>query len=222
MGRLAKLLGMAAVGGAVYAFLVRPWHMRWGATDEEVRLPLPGDELLSEATFRTTHAIAIAAPPEMVWPWLVQLGQGRGGFYSYDWIENLMGLNIHTADTILPEFQDLKVGDVVPMAPDGFGFPVAILEPNKSMVLYGDTRQPGNQPAPAMGPGNYFAAVWGLHLTEMPNGSTRLIERFALDYNRSPANLAFISLLLEPGSFIMEQKMLRTIKDKAERLARPG
>lgn len=220
MGRLAKLLGIAAVSGAAYAFLVRPWHMRWGATDEETRLSLPGDELLPDPAFRTTHAIAIGAPPEMVWPWLVQLGQGRGGFYSYDWLENLMGLNIRTADRILPEFQDLEVGDVVPMAPNGFGFPVAVLEPNKSMVLFGDTRQPGNQPAPSLGPGNYFAATWGLYLKEMPNGSTRLLERFALAYNPSAATLAFTKLLLEPGSFIMEQKMLRTIKEKAEFLAR--
>ena len=87
--------------------VVRPWHRRWGASDEEVGRSLPGDDLVTEANFETTRAITIDARPEEVWPWLVQIGQGRGGFYSYDLLENAMGLDIQSAGQILPQYQGL-------------------------------------------------------------------------------------------------------------------
>ena len=95
---------LAAVGAiASYVLLIRPWHLRWGSSDEETEMKLPGDDLVQEAKLQATHAVTILAPPSQVWPWLIQIGQGRGGFYSYDWIENMMGLDIHNADNILPE-----------------------------------------------------------------------------------------------------------------------
>ena len=103
-------------------------------------MPLPGDDLVPDAKLTATHAISINASPAQIWPWLVQIGQGRGGFYSYDWIENAMGLEIHSAKQILPECQDLKVGDLIPLSDDGFGIPVAILEKEKSLVLMGIAR----------------------------------------------------------------------------------
>ena len=99
--------------------IVRPWHTRWRATSQDVRKRLPGDELVPNPTLESTRAITIRAPAEEVWRWLVQLGQDRGGFYSYDRLENLAGADIHNVDWIVPQMQHLKVGDFVPMAPVG-------------------------------------------------------------------------------------------------------
>jgi hypothetical protein len=96
----------------LFLALVRPWHLRWGATDEEVSNPLPGDEMTPEPSAQSTHAITIEAPPEVVWPWLMQLGQRRGGWYSYYWLENLAGLEIHSREHVVPELR-LALGDPV-------------------------------------------------------------------------------------------------------------
>jgi hypothetical protein len=216
---LATLGGLIAAGVAAittYILAIRPWHLRWGSTDEEVDLPLPGDDLVPDAKLRATHAITINASPEEIWPWLVQIGQGRGGFYSYDWIENAMGLDIHTTNQILPECQDLKVGDVIPLSNDGVGIPVVYLEPLNSLVLHGDTREPGPETVPVMKEGDHMAAVWGFHLIPQDDGNTRLVERIFIDWNESPVNTFFYRVFLEPGSFIMEQKMLLGIKERAE------
>lgn len=120
----ARLLRAIITAGAllpwVYLLLVRPWHMRWGATDEEVRKSLPGDELAPHPTLESTRALTIRAPAKEVWRWLMQLGQDRGGFYSYDWLENLADLAIHSAEEIVPELQNLKVGDLVRWPPRGW------------------------------------------------------------------------------------------------------
>jgi hypothetical protein len=216
LGVFGSWIAASAAAIAAYIIAIRPWHLRWGSTDEEVDLSLPGDELVPKAKLTATHAITINARPEEIWPWLVQIGQGRGGFYSYDWIENAMGLDIHTANQILPEFQDLQVGDLIPLSADEFGFPVAILEPQKSLVLHGDTREPGPGSAPIMKEGDYIAAVWGFHLIPQEDGNTRLVERIHIDWNDSPLNTVFYRVFLEPGSFIMEQKMLQGIKARAE------
>ena len=214
LGGLAALL---ATGASAYWFAVRPWHLRWGATDEEIARPLPGDDLIPDAKLSSTHAITIHASPAEIWPWLVQLGQGRGGFYSYDWIENAMGLDIHTANRILPEFQDLKVTDTIPLAPDGFGLPVVILEPEQAMVLRGDTRLPSGDEMPALKPGEYLAAVWGFYLIGQADGTTRLVERWRADYTPTVKNAVFYRAFLEPGAFLMQRKMLLGIKTRAER-----
>jgi len=214
---LGGLVAAATAFIVTYILAIRPWHLRWGSADEEVELSLPGDDLVANAKLRATHAITINASPAQIWPWLVQIGQGRGGFYSYDWIENAMGLDIHTADQILSECQDLKVGDLIPLSEDEFGVPVAILEPQKSLVLHGDTRVPGPGNAPIMKEGDYMATVWGFHLIPQEDGNTRLVERIFIDWNESPLNTFFYRVFLEPGSFIMEQKMLRGIKARVEK-----
>jgi len=217
---ISILGGLAAAGTAfivTYIFAIRPWHLRWGSTDDEVDLPLPGDDLVSNAKLKATHAITINASPAQIWPWLVQIGQGRGGFYSYDWIENTIGLDIHTANQILPNYQDLKVGDLIPLSEDEFGVPVVILEPEKTLVLHGDTREPGPGSPPVMKEGDHMASVWGFHLIPQEDGSTRLVERILIEWNESPLNTVFYRVFLEPGSFIMEQKMLRGIKERVEK-----
>jgi hypothetical protein len=208
----------AGVGAllATYVKVIRPWHLTWGATAAEAERQLPGDDILPDPKIRATHAVTIHAPASAVWPWLVQIGQGRAGFYSYDWIENLMRLGIHSSDEILPEFQQLGVGNVLPLAPNGFGPEVAILEPHRVLVLRGDTRIPGPMPVPTMKPGDYLAVLWGFYLEPVDGSTTRLIERFQMDYNPSPLNAAIYRGFLEPGSFVMEQKMLRGIKARAE------
>jgi hypothetical protein len=211
----AALGALAAATAAVYWFVVRPWHLRWGAADEEVARALPGDEMVPDAKISSTHAITIQAAPAEVWPWLVQIGQGRGGFYSYDWIEDAMGLEIHSADRIVPEYQELRVGDTIPLAPDAFGLPVAILEPEQAMVLHGDTRLPGGA-MPPLKPGEYLAASWGFYLIGQADGATRLVERWRADYTPTVMNAVFYRAFLEPGAFLMQRKMLLGIKGRAE------
>ena len=216
---LGGLVAATAAAATAYWFVVRPWHLRWGASDAEVALVLPGDELVPNAKISATHAITIQASPAEVWPWLVQLGQGRGGFYSYDWIENALGLDIHTADRILPEYQNLKVDDTIPLAPNDFGLPVIMLDPVQTMVLCGDTRLGGSKGKPELKPGEYLAASWGFYLFGQANGTTRLVERWRADYTPTTVNAVFYRVFLESGAFLMQRKMLLGIKARAERLA---
>ena len=214
---LTLIAALTAVAAAVYTLLLRPRHLRWGASADEIAQPLPGDELVLTPKLNATHAVSIKAPPAQVWPWLAQIGQRRGGFYSYDWIENAMGLEIHSSDSILPEHQDLQVGDVIPLAPDeSVGIPVAILEPEQALVLHGDTRIPGQISGPPMRPGDYMATTWGFYLFPQADGSTRLVERWRSDWAPTPFNTFFYHLFLEPGAFLMERKMLLGIKERAE------
>ena len=184
----------AVVIGAVYVFAVRPWHLRWGATTDEVRAALPGDELLPGAR-STTRAIAIAAPPEDVWPWLVQLGYGRAGWYSYDWIDND---GIPSVDRIVHELQELKVGDRIEMMP-GSGFVVRYIADGRAIL----------------GESDDGSTTWCLYLARSFEGS-RLLSRFRARWKVTPASAIWIALA-EPGGFVMERKMLIGLKKRAER-----
>src|SRR5689334_19364698 len=136
MARFAGQVGIAAVAGAACFLGFRRWQLRWGATDQEVRAALPGDELISAPDFTATRAITIEATSAQVWPWIAQLGQGRGGFYSYDNLENLAGCDIHSTDRIVPEWQDVKVGDAVRLAPQ-LALNVAAVDRDRALVLRG-------------------------------------------------------------------------------------
>jgi hypothetical protein len=209
---------VGAVAFAAYWHWLRPQHLRWGATEAEVRRTLPGDELLPHRRISATHAITIHAPVAEVWPWLAQLGQARGGFYSYTWIENLLGCNIHNADRVHPEWQNLKAGDLILLHPKMPPIPAVIVEPGRAIVLHGDTRQ--GPLSNLVKPGDYVSTTWSLYLEPVDEHTTRLIERFRSDYNPTPMNTFFYRVILEPGSFIMERKMLLGIKARAERAAR--
>jgi hypothetical protein len=195
--------GGLALAAAVYSPFMRRRYLTWGATTEEVDAELPGDDLLQDADMLSTRAITIEAPPSDVWPWLVQMGSGRGGAYTYDWIENLFGLGMHSADEILPQFQHLAVGDVLPMGDGGAGMRVEICDPPRTLVFRSEDGQ----------------WVWIFSLTEQGD-ATRLISR-----NRIAENGASIGrrladrLIMEPGSLVMERKMLAGIRDRAEALA---
>ncbi len=212
---LARLVLLLTGAVAAYWYWLRPWHRAWGAAPGEDDRILPGDELLPDACYTATHAVTIYAPPEQVWPWIVQMGTGRAGFYSYDFVENAMGLDIHSASRVRPELQNLKVGDVFPLGPNNFGPKVTTLEPNHLLVLHGDSRT-GEAGVPGVKPGEHLAVVWTFLLEPINAQTTRLLERFRLDYTPSAPNTALYRALVEPGSFLMERKMLLGIKERAE------
>ena len=194
-----------------YWFLLRPWHSRWGATDEELAIRLPGDEVVPEPDMVSTRAVTVAAPAVTVYAWLAQLGQGRGGMYSYEWLENLIGCNIHNVYRIVPELQQLTVGQVIAMGPEGYPFyRVLSFEPDKALVL-----QPGNPVTKEPGEG-----TWVFVLVERPDGTTRLISRQRARVGAGLGEFIIWRVITEPVDFIMEQKMMRTIRDLAEAQAR--
>ena len=214
MRRLA-ILGTGTVAGLVVGGVAarRRWH-HWGATPAERGRTYPGDELVAEPADSVTRAVAIDAPPERVWPWLVQMGQGRGGMYSYDWLENLFGLNIHTTDEIREEWQHLEPGDrvvVVPAGrlgmPDGYSFPVAEVEEGHHLVL----RQ-----AP---PEHPWDAVWTFVVEPDGEGRSRLISRSRSTRPTGPAALPLrgATAMMDPVTLVMTRRMLLGIKERAER-----
>ncbi len=214
---VAGATALGVVAGAAYGLSRWPRMSSWGATTTEAAEVLPGDEIVGEPKYRTTHAVTVRAPVEQVWPWLVQLGQGRGGMYSYDWLENLAGLRMHSADRIVPELQQLAVGDVVRLVPEGtqpgLGFVVARLEPPHLLVLGpGSTRQEaieGHLPYPS----------WTFLLRPLDERSSRLVVRFQSDFEPTARGWLMNKYALEPVHFVMERKMLLGIKERAERAA---
>jgi hypothetical protein len=215
LGTLARL---AAIGtaGAAYVIGVRPQMHRWGTTESEAAEGMPGDELVPAPRFASTRAISIAAPPSTVWPWLVQMGEGRGGLYTYDALERLVGPGMESADAIVPELQDLAVGDDVRLAPiggtDGLVMTVQRLEAPSLLVLR------SRRSAEA---GDYFAgamtASWTLVLHDVDEGATRLLSRWRMTWAPSAAADFFNGALVEPLHFALEEKMLRGIRDRVER-----
>ena len=187
------------VVGLLYRRFLRQPILTWGATPEEAAARLPGDELLEDADGVATRAITIDGPRSAVWPWLAQMGPSpRGGAYTYDWVENLLKLNMHSVDRVLPEFQHPEIGD-------GFGFGAnrmsyAIVEPERVLAI-------------RSADGNW---VWTFIL-EHQDGKTRLISRNRFRLPTLKSKLGMIPM--EPASLVMERKMLGGIKQRAERLA---
>lgn len=211
MKRRAAAAGAAVMGGAAaYLLAVRRWQLRWGATDEERDATLDGDDLIPNPDLMATRAITVHAVAEHVWPWIAQLGQGRGGFYSYDVLENLVGCDIHSADRVVPEWQDVKVGDQVKLHPE-VGLGVTVVEPGRALVLRGGVPM-GAAPPP-------YDCTWAFVVREQPDGTTRLLARERYVYTQRWAGF-----LVEPVAvvaFVMSQRMLRGIRDRAERAGRP-
>jgi hypothetical protein len=178
--------------------------LSWGTRGDEASRPLPGDELLIEPDLVATRAIEIDAPPSAIWPWLVQMGPGRGGLYTYDWIENLLGLGIHSVNEILPQFQDTKVGFSQQLGSNGPVLRVSIIERETAFVLRSDD-------------GNW---IWAFCLMSEEDG-TRLISRNRIATPKASLLSRLLNrYIMEPGSLVMERKMLRGIKRRAEGLAR--
>jgi hypothetical protein len=188
-----------AAASALYRGLARRRILTWGATEAEAASRLPGDELLENADGVSTRAIWIDAPIAMVWPWLAQMGPApRGGAYTYDWIENLLRLGMHSVDQVLPEYQQPQIGDTISLGANRIG--VERVDPEHVLAWRSADR-------------NW---VWTF-IVEERGGRTRLISRNRF---RLPTLIARIGMLpMEPGSLVMERKMLLGIKRRAEHLA---
>jgi hypothetical protein len=202
-GYATGAIAAAAAGHVANYEHWRGWCLTWGAMSCEADAALPGDDLLARPDVVTTRAIGIEAPASAVWPWLVQMGPGRAGAYTYDWIENLLGLNMHSANEIIPAFQHTAVGDAWRLGSRGPVLRVARIEPERALVLRSDD-------------GNW---VWAFVLH--PGGEmTRLISRnrIATPGATWPARTV-TRYLMEPGSLVMERKMLLGIRARAEHLA---
>ncbi len=226
----------AAGAAAAYAFKVRPWYRTWGVDPADADQVLAGDDLVPDATVVETRGVDVGAPPDAVWPWLVQMGYNRAGWYSYD-VVDMKGTSV---DRIVPELQELAVGDLVPNSPDT-AFAVRVLDPGHALVLYADEKlveeqvaaaqerraagdeveaTPANLRAagrmmPAM-PG--FAASWAFVLKPLDDGRrTRLVERFRV---RMPAPEGPAASVMAGafglGVFAMTRKQMLGIRDRAE------
>lgn len=200
--------GVAAASAGVvgiYIGFYRPRQLRWGATDEEVARGMPGDEIVARPVFNATRAVTVNARPEEIWPWLVQIGFGRAGWYSYDLLDNL---GRHSSEEILPEYQHLEPGDLIPLGPgEASGLYVKDIRPNESMVWWERKRQ---------------ATSWVWELFPIDDGQTRLITRVRNDYRKGLSNFIFGLLLIEPADFPLMRKCMLGIKRRAEKAAVPA
>jgi hypothetical protein len=210
------IAGAATMAGAmVLRPLFLPRLRRWGTTADELRRTLPGDDLVPQPRVGYTQAITVRAPVAAVWPWLVQMGQGRGGFYSYETLENLVGCDIHNAATVRPELQNLKVGDGIRLHPQIPAIPVAVVEPQRAILLHG-AEPIGQKPGGAAGPPEYFATTWLFYVEPLADGTTRLISRYRLGYMPRFGNDLMYRGFVEPISNVMQRKMLLGIKKRVE------
>jgi hypothetical protein len=199
--RLWIVIGAGVVAAAAtYVTAIRPWTMRWGATDEEVARRLPGDTLLPDSGYRATRAITIHARPEHVWPWIVQMGSGRAGWYALDLLDNK---SVPSAIEILPEFQDLRLGDLIPMAVGkDIGPRVREMEPNRRMLWVTE--------------GEF---TWEWVLEPIDESSTRLISRIHEPYPPVFSRRMLYAVAASVGDIVMERRQLLGIKERAERTA---
>jgi hypothetical protein len=203
MHRTARIAVWVAVAGAgllaAYTRLVRPWALHWGATKEEAARPLPGDGLVTKANYLATRAITVHAPPHDVWPWLVQIGSGRAGWYTYDRIDNA---GVPSATEIIPELQQLQVGDLIPMvAGKDIGVRVKELEADRRMLWWDEQGE--------------YSWEW---LLEPVDGRTRLIQRLRVTRHPWTRRMLY-ELVAANGDVVMQRKLLRGVKQRAERLA---
>jgi hypothetical protein len=207
-GLLSILVGLTLTT-FIYLLVVWPWMSTWGATQAELEKALPGDSLVPDPTLQSTKGLTVKASPEAIYPWLLQIGVDRGGMYSYDWLENLFGLNVHTVDTIVPEYQNVQVGDFWRFTPEDYvlnpgpGLLVKELRPNAAVLLcFGMENEPDEA----------CIDTWQFVLEPQVDGTTRLLLRSRMAIEEElPIKLTYFA------QFIMERKMLLEIRELAER-----
>lgn len=199
--RGAWFVAGALVAVAAYHRFARPRHVHWGATADEVLRSMPGDAAVRDPYIVTTRAVIIRAAASQVWPWLVQMGDRRGGLYSYDWLDRLFGFTSgRSTDVVLPEFQHPTVGDVIPMG-RGPSWPITVIQPEHALVL---------EPVPS-------AVTWCFELDAIDQDATRLVSRVRTRV-WSKGALWLLAPFVDGAWFLMERKMLLGIKQRAEAL----
>lgn len=194
----ATQVALAAIAVGVFAVWYRPWSLTWGATDAEVRRAMPGDDVVRAPTFNATRAVTVDAPAEAIWPWIVQIGFGRAGWYSYDILDNL---GRPSAERLVPELQHLAVGDLVPLGPgEDAGMRVRAFESARWVVWQSRDQR----------------TTWAWQLEADDGGRTRLLTRVrSRPSPRRPSTFAWL-LLTEVADFPMMRKCLLGIKRRAE------
>ncbi len=221
--RIGIRIGIVVGVAGLVALVIRLWQLRRGTTDAEVRRSLPGDDLVPDPKCGYTQAITIKASASEVWPWLVQIGYKRAGWYSHDFLHRLVGIagcvddERRSAKRIIPELQDLKVGDVVEIAP-GMGYVVVGLEPEQALILHMrtdiDTWQSLASTDPL--PEKYLSSSWVWSLVEADERTTRLIVRARSDYSPEMLSSLISRVANEVGRLLMQPKTLRVLKQRAE------
>lgn len=211
VGVLAALEGAVLIAGHALATpVIGRRRLRWGTLGTEAQASLPGDDLVPVPAWSYTLAVPIRAPADAVWPWIAQIGQGRGGFYSYQTLENLVGCQVENTTRILPEHQHPAVGDSISLHPSGPPLRVEIADPPHALVLMG-------APADLAAQDSWGASTWQFVVREMSSGSSRLLTRGR--YAHSPdwkARLAFGRFPIEAVSFVMSRRMMLEIARLAE------
>ena len=225
MAETALQKAIQGIGGAALmgVHILLPFLHRFrttaGATQEELKRTWLGDEVVPLPCGGFTHAITIHAPAEVVWQWIVQIGQDKGGFYSYEFLENLVGCNIHNAERIHPEWQALKPGDALYLYPQAMPIPVTAVEPGKGYVCSGVLDAEKGQPVEAGKPlpRSFMQISWLFYVYETAPGVTRFISRWRINYPRNFRNdLMFGRWFFEPVAAVMDFGMLRGVKQCAE------
>jgi hypothetical protein len=198
MSKSSKIsLGVITMLVLAHALIVRPYYMHWGTTKSETNMALPGDSLINKLCVVSTRAITIQAPPSCIWPWLLQLGQGRGGYYTYEWLENLFATEMKNADSIVPALQKVKVGDSIYFHRAMPPAQVAMIIPGKTFVLTGG---------------------WTFSLQPVSANTTRLIVRYPSFPLINTLDKLYYYPIFEPAHFIMESGMMMGIKGRSEDL----
>jgi hypothetical protein len=202
-GAVRRLFGLGTLAAAAYAFVIRPWMLRWGSTVEERARPLPGDDIEPGAKYVTTRAVTIKAPAQAIWPWLIQMGQDRAGSYTHNWVERVLQSGIPDTSVIRPEWQHLEVGDLMRTNRDiggrPMGWPVAVIEPGRSLVV-------SSQSMPA---GSYAFVI-----DPIDAGTSRLIVRDRARWKWT--EWPFAALVYEPLHAYMETGLISGVRRRAE------
>ena len=216
---LEGLEGIAIIAGCYLTLFLKHIRDHWGLTKNSAQRFFIGDHIIVEPKSSFVHAVDINAPLEYVWPWMAQIGQGRGGFYSYEMLENLFGLNIFNADTILPQFQNPKVGDLIPFSPND-AYPLVICDEGRAMAIehcYDFDERSVYDPWVST-PKNYLHLSWLWYVEPLSERRSRFYSRNRVTYGNSLRNKLMFGPLAEPIVFAMDRKMCLGIKKRAELL----
>ena len=211
--------GIGIILASYLTFFLKPLRDRWGLSLNDAKMPLPADEIISSPKSVYTHGVKINAPAKYVWPWIAQMGCGRGGFYSYEALENLIGLNIYNSDEIIPQFQNPILGDLIPFGPKD-AYPLVVCDQGAALAIensYDLDAKTIYDPNLAS-PKNYLHLTWLWYVEALDDNHSRFISRNRVTHSSSIKTNLIFGRLAEPMIFAMDRKMCLGIKKRAERL----